>query len=935
MSWLETKLPVAINERLINKNDRDDKLAFSEGWEDFETTIEELAGAISKGFAFCAQMKGGKRKATNFVQCGFLAVDVDDGLPLDQIENVDIVKSSGTMTYTTASHTDDAHRYRIVFALQEAITDRDEYSAALRSLALRVNGDKAATDPARIFYGNANAEVSFADRGLSNEQVRELVDQSFRAQNSGNQSKEKTTTRSLLKLKNDQTVITASGIETPLTELGRSTSIYCPKHHDTNPSAFVVISQHGTRGVHCSTCDATFWSEDLPVHNFYAFDEQAIGLAEQLQNDTEEDWDPSTLPPYFKVKPGRINIVDECYVESASVEPGVTFIKSPKGSGKTEFLKRLVSGGKSSVLLIGHRRTLIGQMCARLGLNSYLDKNESGKNIDKRRYGVSLDSIQSIPLEKDYDFVLIDESEQVLAHILSDTLSNKRTRVFQRLQHIIKKAKHVVALDADLGPVSFSYISHWARAASTDKPIALYLNQHKPTGNSLTVYHDQNTLIGEIEYALKIDSRIYVTSNSKSLIDKIFMKIQKDYPNKKFLVVTSETTAKEPVKKFLEDASGQSIEYDAIFASPSISSGIDITFSDESQHFDVVYGLFESGITNHFECDQQLSRVRQPKAVSVYLSPRPQFDDTNRDTIMSDVVQSNLMEHLLTGYDQFLHPIFNDQDELLQFVTTITAQNRESINNLKENFIEHKSKQGWTIIHADFDNDLAELGQKILFHGKAISDQQYAQSLLNAQTLNDTDFTALDKRQRSGRALTEDQFCSLQRTRIERFYCREITEDLIALDKRGKYRSAVSAYGLLINNQFADLWKSGESSSNDSDLGYSSDSYKNRYSQDRFIRDSLELLSLLHDRTIDTSKVLTADDMGEFVQFLSDNAGRYSIVFGKPLHADYKSKPFSQLGVILSNIGLKLQSKKTTRNGRNIYLYNIDQYTLNVISNII
>lgn len=935
MFWLETKLPVAINQRLINKNDRNDTAAFFEGWVDFEVTIEELAGAIASGFAFCAQMKGGTRKATNFKQCGFLAVDIDDGLPIERIETIDIVNSSATMIYTTASHTEEAHRYRIVFALEEPITDRREYTAALRSLALRTSGDKVATDPARIFYGNDNADVTIADRGLSREQVRELIDQSFNAPKDDKQNNDKATTRSLLKLNGDQTVVAASGEHFALADLERSTSICCPFHRDTNPSAFVVVSHGGTKGIHCSSCDATFWPEDLPEHNFYAFEEQAVRLADQLQSAEEEDWDPSTLPASFEIKPGRVSIVEERYVTLATVEPGVTFIKSPKGSGKTEFLKELVSKNKSSVLLIGHRRTLIGQMCARLGLGFYLDKNAPDKKVDTNRYGISLDSIQSIPLMKNYDFVLIDESEQVLSHILSDTLARKRNRVFQHLQHIIKKAKHVIALDADLGSISFNFLSHWARAETAEKPIALYVNQHEATGQSITIYHDQKALIGDVDRALHENLRVYVTSNYKGLIDNILAKLKIDHAEKNFLVVTSDTTNKEHVKQFLEDASGQSPKYDAILASPSISSGIDITFPDNLQLFDVVYGFFESGITNHFECDQQLSRVRQPKEVKVYLSPRLHYNDTNRDTIMIDMVQSEIMEHLLTGFGAFHQPLFNQEDDLLDFVTTITAQNRASINNLKANFIDHKVRQGWEIINADIDDQLIGRGSVLLSEGKKLNNEQYTQNLLSAQTLDETDFYALDKRQRIGRSLTDDQFCALQRTHIERFYCTQITKELITLDNRGKYRSAVLAYELLVKNQFAHLWATQERDTTYGDRDYSSSSYKNRHSQDRLIRESLELLSLFKDGAIDSTKILDEEDMSEFVGFLTRNADRYSIAFAEEIRADYKKKPFSQLSTILSNIGLKQTHKKSSKNGKTIYRYSIDKKPLDRINAIV
>jgi predicted transcriptional regulator of viral defense system len=53
---------------------------------------------------------------------------------------------------------------------------------------------------------------------------------------------------------------------------------------------------------------------------------------------------------------------------------GVLCVKSPKGSGKTEQLENIVREAKErklSVLLLGHRRSLLQSMSRRLGLTCY------------------------------------------------------------------------------------------------------------------------------------------------------------------------------------------------------------------------------------------------------------------------------------------------------------------------------------------------------------------------------------------------------------------------------------------------------------------------------------------------------------------------------------------------------------------------------------
>ncbi|WP_210240036.1 hypothetical protein, partial [Mesorhizobium sp. M5C.F.Ca.ET.164.01.1.1] len=79
---------------------------------------------------------------------------------------------------------------------------------------------------------------------------------------------------------------------------------------------------------------------------------------------------PSDLPTCDAVgslSDAEISIRNEKYLDDIRIQDGTTFIKSPKGTGKTERLARIVRSTKGRVLLIGHRRALIESMCVRMG----------------------------------------------------------------------------------------------------------------------------------------------------------------------------------------------------------------------------------------------------------------------------------------------------------------------------------------------------------------------------------------------------------------------------------------------------------------------------------------------------------------------------------------------------------------------------------------
>jgi hypothetical protein len=75
------------------------------------------------------------------------------------------------------------------------------------------------------------------------------------------------------------------------------------------------------------------------------------------------------------------------------------------------------------------------------------------------------------------------------------------------------------------------------------------------------------------------------------------------------MVVTSDTITKQEVKDFIIQAKKKATDYDVILTSPSLGTGVDISFPEGAQLIDVVFGFFEAQINSHFDFDQQLARV--------------------------------------------------------------------------------------------------------------------------------------------------------------------------------------------------------------------------------------------------------------------------------------------------------------------------------------
>ena len=634
-NWNSRTYRLSINQSLINKNDHDDKDALTHGWQNCGLTLEELSATILNGVAYCVELSGSRRTA-NFVASDIISIDINGTRTIEEVMADPFFKKHASIYYTTPSHSKDISRFRIIFGLEDTITDYRDMRAATWTLAMRLGGDPSVVDPTRLFYGNDQAEGEYFNAGISSQLLKELIEQGKNSNQSANDlGKSATATGvSSLVFKPDLIFVGVDGSKKTVNELSNKEQLYCPFHRDDRASAFVTQNLSGEhKGIHCTVCKMTFWPEAIENnYDFFWFDRAAKELLEHSEKHEDYGLFSDFMPDHEAIEgmqKAKIQFISQKYLPEIYLDADAIFIKSPKGSGKTQKLETITKDENLSILLIGHRQSLIRQSCKRLGLNCYLDyqKTKPPKEI-LRKYGVCLDSLQSIPYGQKFDIIVIDESEQVLSHFLSSTLDKKRNQIAHSLRDIVSRSKHVLAMDADLGWNTFRFFSAWSRQWKKDAYSRLVINEWFEEKGDLQVYENENQIVGDLRKSLAAGLRCYVTSNSKKLIDNVCASITEEICDpSKMIRITSDTTNVEnkDVSEFLERPSEEAQKYQAIFATPSVSTGVDISFPDQEQVFDVVYGIFKPLILSHFDCDQQLSRVRHPKEVKVFVSPRSFF----------------------------------------------------------------------------------------------------------------------------------------------------------------------------------------------------------------------------------------------------------------------------------------------------------------------
>jgi hypothetical protein len=167
--------PVSINPNIADKPDSAGMSASGKGWEPVELSEQELAASIRCGHPYAPQYHGGHRKTANFIRSGFLAADVDRDLKLEDAKDHAFVRHHAALIHTTASHTPEHHRLRIIFLLDEPVLSARDWADAQLGIALTMGSDRAVSDGARMFFGNTKAIIYNIGRTVPPKVVADLI----------------------------------------------------------------------------------------------------------------------------------------------------------------------------------------------------------------------------------------------------------------------------------------------------------------------------------------------------------------------------------------------------------------------------------------------------------------------------------------------------------------------------------------------------------------------------------------------------------------------------------------------------------------------------------------------------------------------------------------------------------------------------------------
>ncbi len=106
------------------------------------------------------------RKESDFISTDLLVFDIDEGETLQDAEKTVTELGLTCLALPTTSHTEEHHRFRLIFPISRTINDAEEYRATYAKYARNFNTDPACKDVARMYFGSTSNAGFFIESEL-------------------------------------------------------------------------------------------------------------------------------------------------------------------------------------------------------------------------------------------------------------------------------------------------------------------------------------------------------------------------------------------------------------------------------------------------------------------------------------------------------------------------------------------------------------------------------------------------------------------------------------------------------------------------------------------------------------------------------------------------------------------------------------------------
>lgn len=305
---------------------------------------------------------------------------------------------------------------------------------------------------------------------------------------------------------------------------------------------------------------------------------------------------------------------------------GLIFIKSPMGTGKTVFIRKLFKllqqRGETGIYTcpsIALTRQMRDGLRTKDGLNviHYSDAGGCDLTLVSNFVGITtINSVWRFDGVKPHT-VVIDEIEQLLPVITSNIIEYPLSTM-DMLTKLCLNARNVILCDAQMSKFSVDTMQRIKPAVES----LLIHNAFMTAKNKhVTILSSKGAFWEKLDELLKAGKKVYVSTSSKHEARALSEFIKHRYPEISLLTLVANDDDDVTLLATLENINNEVLKYQVVIASPVVSSGVSI----DNEHFDVVMGYYLPHMQQTpslVTAVQQLGRVRKVKELYVFFQDR-------------------------------------------------------------------------------------------------------------------------------------------------------------------------------------------------------------------------------------------------------------------------------------------------------------------------
>jgi len=644
------------------------------------------------------------------------------------------------------------------------------------------------------------------------------------------------------------------------------------------------------------------WTYDWEKHQKPEDAESGIGVLINLAREYGFDGDLPGLRGGFVTLPELPNAlkINQRFIEldvpvnETDRHPRVVVLRSAKGTGKTEWLRRVAERYRR-VLSVGHRVSLVLQTAKRLGLMPYYENGTWITNAP--RIATTIHSLDKLEPDAPYEVVIVDEIEQVLKAIVNDhNLKHRKINAVGALLEHMLRAKLVLLADADVGEATLTMLNnHFAHCKVT------YIdNEYKLRLIDYVVLHpsaeDVFALAKEYyEYKMKVA----LACNTRADADRAEEYFKAYIPEQKILKITAEGS--DGNNETLESINERLADVDVFIYSPSVGTGVSIDVEGFA-----LFGIARNGpgVGDVDDFRQQLGRFRNPldREVHLFIEQKqmnePTSPETYRDLALLRKLESDFRVSRAGGTAE---PAMQWDKLYLDLYSVVKAKTAALKNRFFENLIGAMLAEG-VELYDERDTPILPPTEravlaKTLKELRAIRERERAERIANAP-------------EPEAAQTEEEQRDAERKAELAERYGIEVDAQLVLDDEKGAYKEA-QCFAAVENTALAQHLDKIERA--------------RRFSADRnyfslFTFWATTLLTALKLRLEEGAAITTTD---EFLDLVERNQVIIKAALGINVRADFRQKPMLFVGALLRKLGVGLKSQQVRRDGERVRIYHL------------